>query len=166
MKIVIAIPILSALLIFQSAVVSYFPLLSGTADLILVAVIAWAIQKRVQTAWHWGIIGGLMVGFVSAIPLVVPVVAYLLVIGLALAMRLRVWQAPILAMLVTTFIGTLVVNLASITILRIEGTPIPLLESLNIIVVPSLLLNLLIAIPFYALFGDLAKWLYPEELEM
>jgi hypothetical protein len=27
-------------------------------------------------------------------------------------------------------------------------------------------LNLLLALPFYAIFGDLAKWLYPEELEM
>jgi hypothetical protein len=28
------------------------------------------------------------------------------------------------------------------------------------------LLNLLLAIPVYALIGDLANWLYPEELEV
>jgi hypothetical protein len=35
-----------------------------------------------------------------------------------------------------------------------------------VITLPSLILNLLLAIPAYALFTDLAKWLYPEPLEV
>jgi len=166
MRVFLAVPILSLLVIFQSAIVSNFPLLHGTADLILISVIAWAIRKRVQTAYHWGIIGALLIGFVSDIPYLVPMIGYLLAVGLALALRQRVWQIPLVAMLVATFSGTLVINLGTIIALRIEGTPLPIVESINLIVLPSLLLNLLLSIPFYTLFGDLAKWLYPEELEM
>jgi hypothetical protein len=133
---------------------------------VLLAVIAWALQKRVQTAWHWGIIGGLMVSFVSALPSGLPLVYFLLAVGLALALQRRVWQVPFLAMLVATFISTLIAHFLVVASLRVLGTSLPLLETLNLITLPSLLYNLLLAIPIYAIIRDLANWLYPEELEM
>jgi len=164
MAVILGIPILSALLIIQSAVLSRIPLLQGTADLIMLAVTAWALQKRVQTAWHWCLMGGLMVSYVSALPFGVPLASYLLTVGLALLLRQRVWQVPIVAMIITTFFGTLIYNIFAFISLALMGTPLPLLQSLNLVLLPSLLLNLLLALPFYVLLGDLAKWLYPEEL--
>ena len=166
MTILIALPLLGALLVFQSAVVSRMPLLHGTADLVLLAIIAWALQKRVKTAWHWGIIGGLLVSFTSALPFGVVLGGYLLAVGLALALRSRVWQVPILAMLVTTFFSSMIAHLITLIVLRISGVSLPWLQTLNMVILPSVFLNLLLALPFYVLLGDLARWLYPEELEM
>jgi rod shape-determining protein MreD len=166
MATLIAIPILGVLLIFQSAVVSRIALLHGTADLLLLAVVAWTLQKRVDTAWHWSIIAGLLISFVSALPLGVALLGYLLVTGLTLLLRQRVWQVPILAMLVATFLGTLVTQGLALAALRLSGDPLPILQAFNLITLPSILLNLLLAIPAYALLGDLAGWLYPEELEV
>ena len=166
MATLIAFPILIILLILQTVIVSQVPLLHGTADLILLTITAWALQKHVRTAWQWGIIGGLLVSFVSALPLGVPLVGYLLVVWFARMLRRRVWQAPILAMFIATFFGTLFVNFLNIFTLRLVGTSFSLVEALNIITLPSVLLNLLLAIPAYALMGDLANWLYPEELEV
>jgi rod shape-determining protein MreD len=149
----------------QSAVLSNIPLLHGTTDLVLLALLAWALQKRVRTAWFWAIIGGLLVGYVSALPFGAALAGYLLAVGLAILLKQRIWQVPILAMLVATFFGTLLVNLVVIIALRIMDTPISFWESINLVTLPSVLLNLLFAIPFYALFSDLAKWLYPEPLE-
>jgi hypothetical protein len=67
-------------------------------------------------------------------------------------------------MFVTTFIGTLVVQIISAIALNISGTPLEIFDVLFLITLPSLLLNLLLAAPIYFLFGDLAKWLYPGEL--
>jgi rod shape-determining protein MreD len=166
MAILISIPILSFLLILQSVIVSRFPLLHGTADLVLLTIIAWSLQKRVQTAWHWGIIGGLLVSIASALPFGVPLITYLIAVGLAILLRRRVWQVPILAMFVTTFFGTLIAHLIALVALRIAGTPLSLFETVNLITLPSLLLNLILAIPIYAIFSDLANSLYPEELEV
>jgi rod shape-determining protein MreD len=165
MAVLIAVPILAVLIMIQSAVLSNIPLLHGTTDLVLVALLAWALQKRVRTAWFWAIIGGLLVGYVSALPFGAVLAGYLLAVGLAIMLKQRIWQVPILAMLVATFFGTLLVNLVVITALRIMDTPIPFWEAINLVTLPSVLLNLLVAIPFYALFSDLAKWLYPEPLE-
>ncbi len=166
MATLIAIPILSVLLIFQSAVVSRITLLHGSADLLLLAVVAWALQKRVDTAWHWSVIAGLMISFVSALPFGVALIGYPLAVGLALLLRQRVWQVPILAMFLATFFGTLATQAMALATLRLSGDPLPILQAFNLIILPSILLNLLLAVPAYALLGDLAGWLYPEELEV
>lgn len=166
MAIWISIPILSSLVVLQSVVVSRTKLLHGTADLVMLAIIAWALQKRVKSAWYWAVVGGLLVGMVSTLPIIVPVISSILIVAVALLLKQRVWQVEILAMFVTTFVGTLLVHSISIISLVISGTTLPFLEVVSSITVPSLLLNLLIAAPAYFLLGDLAKWLYPEQLEV
>jgi cell shape-determining protein MreD len=166
MAILLAFPILGVLLILQSAIFSRILLLHGASDMILLAVIAWALQKRVQTAWHWSIIGGLLVSIVSALPLGIPILMYSLPVGVALILKRRVWQVPILAMFVTTFIGTVVSHAIELAALSLTGNPISIWQAINNISLPSLLMNLLVSIPAYALFNELAGWLYPEVLEV
>ena len=132
----------------------------------MLAIIAWALRKRVLTACQWAIIGGLLVSFASGLPYFVPLISYLLTVGLTLLLRQRVWQVPILAMLIAVFAGTILQHTLSVIALTINGVPIPILQSLNIITLPSLILNLLLAVPMYALMGELAKLLYPEVLEV
>jgi cell shape-determining protein MreD len=153
-------------MLLQSGIVSRIPLLHGTPDLLLLFVLAWALQKRVQTAWQWCVIGALIFGLVSALPLGTPLLAYGLATGVALLLRKQMWQVPILAMLVSVLLGTLISHTVSLIALRLTGDPIPVLQAFNLITLPSAFLNLVLAIPAYAMMGDLASWLYPEELEV
>lgn len=166
MPTLLALPILGLLLVLQMAIFSDLRLLQGTVDLVMIAVIAWALQKRVDSAWRWGIIGGLLVTIASALPLGVALIGYTSVVGIAILLRQRVWQVPILAMFVSTILGTIVIQILSIIVLRLTGSPLPMIESLELITLPSILLNLLVAIPAFAIFSDLANWLYPEEIEV
>ncbi len=165
MRVLIAFPIMTLLIILQTVVVRQIPLLQGSADLVLLAVISWALQKRVDTVWHWGVIAGLLVSLVSAIPVYLVILNYLVAAAIALLMRRRIWRISFFVMLVTTFISTIVTQAITLLSLRILGTPLPLMESINLIILPSILLNLLLALPFYFWMGDLASWLYPELLE-
>jgi hypothetical protein len=166
MATLLAFPILGLLIILQSAVVSRIPLLHGTADLVLIALLAWAVQERVSTAWQWSILGGILVSMVTALPLVAVLLGYLLATGVALLLRHRVWQVRILALLIATFFGTLITHTVTVAYLRLSGTSIPLVEAFNVITLPSALLNLLVAVPMYPFIADLAHWLYPEEIEL
>lgn len=166
MAALISIPVLGALLILQMTLVSRLPLLQGSADLLLLAIVAWSLHKRVESAWQWSIVAGLMVTIASGLPMGTALVGYLLVTALALLLRRRIWHVPILAMFVTTFIGTLITNLVSLAALRLTGNPISAVEAFNLVILPSLLLNLLLAAPMYSMIGDLANWLYPEPLEV
>jgi len=163
MRNVVAFPLLLLAVILQSAVVSQVKLLSGYADLPLLMLGAWALQKRVRTAWHWAALGCALVAFVSSIPWLVLAVGYFAVVYVAQTLQRRVWQAPLLAMFSVTFIGTLFLHLLSFAVLSILGTPFSLSDVLGLIILPSLLLNILFSIPIYAFMRDLARWVYPAE---
>jgi len=162
-KNLIAFPLLFLVVILQSAVISRIPLLAGYGDLMLVVLAAWSLQPQVETAWQWAFIGGFLVIFVTAMPWPVILIGYGLVILLAQLMQGRFWQTPLLVMFSVTFLGTLGINLVSIIVLDVLGTPVPFEDALGYITLPSLLLNLLLAIPVYAVMRDLANWIYPRE---
>ena len=159
----IAFPLLALVIILQSAVISQMTLLAGYADLMLVILAAWALKAEASSAWLWALLGGVMGSFVSGLPLPVTMLGYLFVVLLAQLLRRRVWQAPLLAMFSVTFIGTLVMNLFTLLVLNLLGTPLPIGDSLGLVVLPSILLNLLFAVPVYAVMRDLAQWVSPAK---
>jgi len=162
MRNLVAIPVIILTVILQSAMVSRIYLLSGMADLPLVMLAAWALQDEVESAWHWAVAFGLMVGFVSGIPWYVPVIGYVIVVALAQVLQKRVWQAPLLAMFSVTFSGTIILSLLSFAVLRISGVVLSLEDVLGLLVLPGVLLNMLLAIPVYAVMRDLSRWVYPS----
>ncbi|MCF6277733.1 MAG: hypothetical protein L3J16_03160 [Anaerolineales bacterium] len=165
MKELIALPFLGLALIVQTVVFSRTPLLSGYADLMLVVLAAWSLQKYVNSSWHWALLGGAMVGYVSGLPWIVPVVSYVVVVALGRFLVHRVWQAPLLAIFAVVFLGTLLMHLFSIVVLRLLGTEMSVGNALGLVTLPSLLVNLAVAIPVYPLMRDLARWLYAVEDE-
>ncbi len=153
------------LAVIQSTIVSSMPLLKGTADLILLFIVAWSLQDRVETAWQWCLIGGVLASLYSGLPFGVFILAYLLCVGIARLLKRRIWKAPFLAMLAATFISTIAVQVLSLVARMITGVNISIVDMLNLILLPSLLLNLILAIPIFSIMHDMAGWLYPEELE-
>lgn len=163
MRNTIAFPLLGLAVILQSSIISQVRLISGYADLPLLILAAWALQKRVKSAWHWAVVACLMIGFVSSMPWPVIVVGYLGIVFVAQILQRRVWQAPLLAMFSVIFIGTLFIHLLSFIALRVLGTPLPIDDVVSLITLPSLLLNMLFSIPIYAFMRDMAQWVYPLE---
>lgn len=162
MRNLIAAPVILLVVMLQSAIVSRVYVLSGIADLPLVMLAAWALQDEVNTAWHWAVATGLLVGFVSGIAWFVPVISYFTVVLLAQLLQRRVWQAPLLAMFVVTLLGTIFLYLLSFVTLRISGVPLPVSDTLGLLMLPGVLLNMLLAIPAYAVMRDLSRWVYPS----
>lgn len=162
MKELIVFPLLAFILVIQTAIASRIPLLGGYADLMLVAIAAWSTQRYVKTAWHWAIIGGVFVGLISALPVFVPVLGYFMMVLFARLLIHRIWQAPLLALFVIVFTGAISYHLLSFIVLRLSGSPMLLSEALSIVTLPSLLINLFLALPAYPIFRDLAAWVYDE----
>ena|SRR3990172_1927936 len=162
MRNIVAFPVLGLAVILQASIVSQIRLLSGYGDLPLVILAAWALQDRVESAWHWAILASLMVGFISAMAWPVIVIGYLAAVFFAQVLQKRVWQAPLLAMFSVTFAGTILMNVFSYVVLRILGTPLSAGDVAGLITLPGLLLNILFAIPVYTIMRDLARWVYPS----
>lgn len=166
MPIVYALIALPLALILQTVIASTLPILHGYADLVLLVLVAWSLQERVRSAWIWTLLGGLMVGYVSALPLLLPVISYGMVTGITRLLIRRVWQSPLLAMFVMTFLGSLLTQGLVLAYLIVINTPVNFLDGLNLVIFPGTLTNLLLALPVYAIFADLAQSAYPGEVEI
>lgn len=164
--ILVAIPIFILLVVLQSAIVSTTPLLQGYADLVMLTIIAWTLQERVRFYWQWTIIGCIILGFVSESPIVLVFIGYFILTAILGIVRIKLWKVPYLAMWAMTLLGTLIVQGVTLIGRLLEGAEIKFYQAFNLIILPSLLLNILLAAPVFAVVRDLANWLYPQEIEV
>lgn len=149
----------------QTAIFSQANLISGTADVVLLFLAAWSLQEQVKNSWLWTIIAGVLISLASAMPFFAPLIAYLGVISISKLLQRRVWRNPILAMFIVTLVGTIFQHGIYIFVLRITGAVFPFSISVDHIVLPSLLLNLIFALPVYAVVSDLVGRIFPLEVE-
>ena len=165
MRHLVAFPILALAVILQSAIVSRISLLSGYADLVLVIVISWALQEEAETAWHWAVLAGVMSAVVTGLPWGVPLAVFLTAVFIARALQRRIWQAPLIGMFTVTFLASLFSHALVFIVLSLTGAPLSFGEAFSLVTLPSLLLNLLLAVPVFWLMRDLARWVNPIEEE-
>ncbi len=159
----IAIPVLVVLTILQTTAVSRVVLFNGSADLILLAVAAWGVSERGKNVFLWALIGGLLISFTSALPLFSPIIPYMVIALIARIFQDRLWQAPILSLIIVVFAGTLFQHVFNIILIQLVGVNIGFVESFQKITLPSLLLNFFFLFPVYVLISDIGRWVFPEE---
>jgi hypothetical protein len=164
MPILLGIPVLLMAFVLQTAAFSRLPLLYGTADIVLLVILAWMLNDRVKHGWEWVIMAGLVSSFISALPILLPLWGYIIAAGLSFWLKKRIWQTPVLAMLVSTFIGTIFYQTSSVIILQIFGSSIDLSQSYSLVILPSAFWNLILAVPVYSLVDELSILVYPSEV--
>lgn len=163
MSVILSIPTLAFISILQSAVVSRLPLNQGVADLMLVVLVAIALQKRVNTAWQWSIIGGLLTDFTSGLPFGIFTASYLLATALAMVLRERIWRFTFLMQLLVVLVGTMVSHILSYLVLFLQGTSLDFATVLNVITMPSIILNFMLSLPIFVLVRDVLDQVSPQE---
>lgn len=161
----LAIPVLGFCAVIQSSVISRMPLFNGKADLLLLVVIAWTLYPKVDSAWFWAGVAGFAGMLISALPPGVYLAGYLIAVGLALFLKRYLWKVPLLAMITAVILGCVVIHVISYIVVSLQqGQLLPVNIVINLVLIPGLLLNVLLATPVYALLRDLAGWIYPEEI--
>jgi len=157
----ISIPVLYFATLFQMVAISRLPLINGSADLVMLVLAAWGIIDIGKNYWGWGLVGGLMMSFVTKVPWPAVVLSYFLVAVTAHLLHGRIWQSPILAMLLMALLGTLITQFSAVLALSLNEVPLIIGECVSAVIVPSIILNLLFTIPVYIVIKDVAKWVYP-----
>ncbi|MDH5606088.1 MAG: hypothetical protein OEY93_04310 [Anaerolineae bacterium] len=151
----------------QSTVVGNIRLLNGSADLVLLVMVAWALQKGGnEVYWPLGVAAGLIVGFVSQMPILVVMIGYGVSMLILQILQSRIWQAPLFSLFVAVLLGSLVSLFVDFLYLLLIGTPLEPGVSFNRVILPGIILNLLIALPVYAFVGEIAKMLIPDEVDL
>lgn len=163
MRIFVGVLLLLAAALVQVTLVTRIRLLQGTADLVLLVLIVWMMQEGNRPDWRWGIPAGVMIGFASAIPDWVFWAGYVAAAGICQLLHQRIWQVRLLTLLTATLLGTLAIQLMTLLYLWIDARPLAFGESLNLVILPSMLLNLILVLPVNALISELNKFITPAE---
>ena len=162
----IALLLLSVAMVLQNTIVTQVHLLYGAADLMMLVLLAWVLQSNQETNLWLGVAAGLLVGISSALPFWLPVVGYTVLVWIVTVAQRQIWQVPIWLLLISTFLGSLFIYGMEVVYLLVIGVPISLLEVVNIVLLPSLVLNMIVVLPIYAVVGEILKAVYPKEVEV
>jgi biotin transporter BioY len=148
--------------LLQVTLVTRMSLLQGEADLMLLVMVAWLLQDGNKPDWRWGIPAGLMIGFISALPDWLFLGAYVAVAALCQLLYQRIWQVKLLTLFTATLLGTLSIHLITIGYLWLSAEPLNIMDAFNLITLPTMLLNLILVLPIFALVGELNKLISPN----
>ncbi len=159
----LGIPVLALIVILQSAVISRLNVSYGTADLVLLVLIAWALQAPNKKVLWWALTGGILVSLITATPFIAIISGYVLVTYLASSLKRRLWNIPILTMVLASFIGTIITLFIDYLSINVLMTSLPFFESFVKVVLPSCALNMFIGIPIFLITKDIVDSLYPVE---
>ena len=162
-EIIAGLPIIAAAGLIQTSLFGNIRLLGGTSDLIMLCMIAWAINDRTKYSWILVIIGGLIMSYLSAMPMNGYLWMYLFIFGIIQFIKMRVWQMPLILMLFVTIIGTMVISGGTLGLLFLQNASVNYMDALRQIIVPSLVMNILLAIPVYAFLNDVVNTIYLNE---
>jgi len=163
MSIILSLPILLLLLILQTTIAGEITLINGAADLILVWLAAWGITNKDRSGYLLAFMAGGLTSYVSALPWYVFPLAYLSVIFLGRFVFNQLWQSPLLSMFAITLVASILLYVFTMLGLRINGTEYSWQVSLTNVIIPSVFLNLLFAIPMFAIVRDFSRWVFKSE---
>jgi rod shape-determining protein MreD len=159
-------PLLAILAVIQSTLLSHLRLLDGRPDLVLLAVLAWALAGRVEEAMVWGLAGGLFLDLLSGVPFGTSAIALVLIAFLLSLTEGRLWGAHPLMPLAAALVASAVYYSLMLGALLLAGQPIDLASAGSRVILPSTFLNLVLAIPAVQLAGGLRQALYPPEVKI
>ena len=162
-EIIIGLPILAAAAFIQVGFFGQIRLMGGTSDLLLLCIIAWSINERTKYSWILVITAGLIMSYISAMPMYGYLWMYLFIWLLIRFIKMRVWQMPLVLMLFVTIVGTLIISAGTLGLLYLQNASINYLDAFRQIIIPSLVMNLLLSIPIYAFLNDVIYTIYMNE---
>ncbi len=164
MTYVVGIPAIALLAILQTSLVSHLKLLEGRPDLVLLAVVAWALTGRGNEAMLLGFVGGLFLDAFSAVPLGVSSAALVAVAAIASYSEGQFWGINPIMQVAAVLVGSVVYYAFMLLALTAIGQPIDLQIAIGSVVLPSLFVNLLLTLPTMQLAESAHGILYPPRV--
>lgn len=147
----------------QLGIFSNIQILAGKIDLLMLGVIAWIIQKKTEVIdiIIFAIITVLFIYLISAEPIIIILGLYSLLVFVVFWSKNNIQQLPIVSMLIFSAVFTFLHLVIFGFYLQLTGIPMLAEEVFQSVILPSMIINLIAAIPMYLLVNELHRWVYP-----
>ena len=160
----VTILLLSTVVILQTTAMPYLSILGVKPDLVLLMVVSWSLLRGAKEGMIWALVGGIGLDLVSGAPFGISTVA---LVGLSLLAGLgqfSVFRTHIALPLIAALIATLAYDLFFLLLLLMRGASIAWVDSLIKVMLPSILVNVLLAPLVYKALYWLHRQTGPEEM--
>jgi rod shape-determining protein MreD len=146
----LSLPILALAAALQAGFLPHFSS-GGLPDLVFLLVVAWALNTDLQDGVIWALVGGILLDLFSALPLGVSSIPLLVIVFVISGLGQRFFQLGGLVLFGVTLVGTLFQQLVLMLLLAVLGHQVNWLFDLVTFVLPTVLYNLILVVPIYAL---------------
>ncbi len=147
----------------QLGIFSNLQILAGKVDLLMLGLIAWIIQKKTEFVdiLIFSVITVFFIFLISAEPIIIIIFLYGIIILSVFWSKHNIQQLPIISMLIFSALFTFI-HLSIFGIyLNFSGISMNTSEVFQTVILPSMIINIIAAIPVYLLVNELQRWVYP-----
>lgn len=158
----IGIPILLLAAVVNATIMPELRLGNGTADLVFLLVISWALLSDVRDAMLWAVIGGMLQDLLSIAPLGTSALGLVIVAFVADAIFGTISRGNLLVPFVVAGVGTVVYQMITLFVMRMLGlSAVGIGQGLVYVSLPSTIMNMLLILPAFRLMGAVHRRAFP-----
>ncbi len=150
----LSIPVLAVTVLVQATVMPEFRLGGGMPDLVLLIVLSVSLISGIEQGLVWALVGGFLYDLISAVPLGTTALSLVVTVTLAYMAVGRANPRSLILPPLVAVAGTMVAQVASMVVLVIVGRPLPLLDLLSYITLPSMIYNGALMFLVYRIVGS------------
>jgi len=141
----LVVPLLVVVVILQAAVVPHLTVWGVFADLPVLFVVSWGLLRGPKEGTLWGFIAGIVVDLISGAPFGAATLSLMVVGFLSGLGKNSIFAGHFVFPVVTMFLSTILYNVCFLLIVWVSGQPVAWLDSSVSIVLPSAVLNAILA---------------------
>jgi rod shape-determining protein MreD len=160
----VAVPLMALLLILQTSLLPFFPILGIVPQLLFLVAIGWGLLQGVNEGLLWAFVAGLFVDLFSAAPIGISAVAYMTAVPSVIWLSTLLPENRYLIPMLQTGLATFVAMFLNFFLLRLFGFPIGW-EYLEL-VPPTAVLHAALILPIYWLMYRIDRLLRPRPVEL
>jgi rod shape-determining protein MreD len=163
---VIGAVVMALLAAIQSSLLARFPFVGGSPSLVLLACVSWSLAGRTQEAMVWAFVGGLCLDLLSGSPFGISAIALVAAVYVASLTEGRFWEAHLLAPVGVVAVTSVLYYGITMAAIWVAGHPVDAASALTAVILPSIFLNVLLALPAYQLAERVRESAFPPAVSL
>lgn len=123
----------------------------GQINLVMLVVLAWSIRADLSSAFVWAFVGGILIDLFSILPLGTSSAALLIIAYFVNGVARQIYRVRIFTIVAMALLASIFLYAFSFVALLLLGNHYDLPMQMRLVVIPTLLYNIVVAVPVYAI---------------
>ncbi len=159
-----AVPLMAFLVVLQTAVLPYFPILGFVPLLPFLVALAWGLVRGFNEGVAWAFTAGLLLDILSTAPIGVSSLAFMLAIAIVIMATQTIPGNPFFLPIIQSVVATFIFLAVQFLVLRLLGHQFVLEAILAIL--PTAFLHGVLILPIYWILNRLNDLVQPRRVKI